>query len=441
MDVRKKQGVSEKVEGSRSSHNMGSASQSLPRATKRSMGSNSSQRTPNETLDGDGSTEEEACVICMNPLDSARVTELGCKHKFHTECLLMSVNREGELRNGAHCPLCRSELAPAPSSGGPAVASAIATQSSSQDAMDEDEEIDVSRCIYADCQGLPANRQMMRCAGHGCSVWGHRDCVRRHLSGGSRSSLPRLAYCETCLTQSPELADNDHVCLNPSEERDQAYAAEHDANQSNEEASTGLLGFSSLPVLSSCGGVVNAWLGHMEDDAKSDSGSSYVASEFDAKSTVHSAARRTLRSGGSPQRDPIGPEDHWTCTRAGCLHVNKPGVLKCQARECQGDRSVHGLKCHGSATGRQKAKPKRPIVKKLRKGGFRNTAERVDFVKRRLLKKANEENIIRIAKSFGIKTTISFVPRSLQRIATLLAVALTGTNPVFSDAGRLPNLS
>merc|ERR1711998_575579 len=107
--------------------------------------------------------------------------------------------------------------------------------------------------------------------------------------------------------------------------------------------------------------------------------------------------------------------------------------MGCQARECQGDRSVDGLKCHGSATGRQKAKPKRPIAQK-RKGGIRITA-RVASCAKSLRKHNNKENIIGLAQTLGIATVRRFhhgdgkrmmSRHSLQRIAEMLAEKLTG---------------
>uniref|UniRef100_A0A7S2JSG3 Uncharacterized protein n=1 Tax=Haptolina brevifila TaxID=156173 RepID=A0A7S2JSG3_9EUKA len=161
-----------------------------------------------------------------------------------------------------------------------------------------EDDYDESCCIFADCRGLPAGRTVFNCAGDGCSVWAHRDCVRRHLCDGRR--LPRLAYCETCLTQNPGLANQDHICLNPSQERLQAYAAER-AEQSDDDAP---LRLSSLPArLSSNGGVVNAIFEGLEDDAaeQSDSGDeSYKPpSGFDIPSTLCSGSQRQTRSSGA----------------------------------------------------------------------------------------------------------------------------------------------
>jgi hypothetical protein len=161
------------------------------------------------------------------------------------------------------------------------------------DASDDDDD---SRCVFCDGLPLPASRPVLKCAGDGCSVWAHLDCVRRHLSGGGR--LPRHAYCETCLTQNPELADPVHICLNPSDERAQTYAAEQ-ANRSDDDASPRL---SSLPAdLSSNRVVIDTFFGGLEDDAVKQSDSddeSYVPSEPDGSSDIHSASQCATRFSG-----------------------------------------------------------------------------------------------------------------------------------------------
>ena len=201
---------------------------------------------------------------------------------------------------------------------------------------DEDDE---SRCIYCDGLPLPASRPRLKCAGDGCSVWAHLDCTRFALDDGSRR-LSRQAFCEACLTQKPELAKKGHICLDPSEKRLQAYAAER-AEQPDDDASQHL---SSLPTgLSSDRGVIDALFEGLEDDTKSDSGSSYVESELEAPSNDLSAPQRSTRSKGEPQRTVPTDNDRWRCTRSGCLAINKAGVTKCRARNCEGDRSKDGL--------------------------------------------------------------------------------------------------
>jgi len=189
----------------------------------------------------------------------------------------------------------------------------------------------------------------------------------------------------------------------------------------------------SLPGrMSRIQGVFNALeKKHAEEDSEGDSDYDSGASMHEcddpyepgaADSDIQPVAHAT-RLKGSIVRAVPAPTDLWQCIK--CTYKNAPGADHCGGKNCEGTRSKDGIIVPPKSAIAKK--PRHPlVVKKLRKGGFRNTAERVDFVKRRLLKKANKENIISIAKAFGVKVTTSFVPLSPERIATLLAVALTG---------------
>lgn len=171
----------------------------------------------------------DECAICLVSMDPSDTMTVPCGHKFHQSCFLEHVSRAGYTGKGTSCPLCRHEVVAPPPSSKPT----IGAQDSSEDDMEEVEE---SRCIYADCQGVQGNFKVIGCAGTGCSVWAHSRCVRRNLPNGDNRPLGR-AYCESCLTLSPELEDQEHICLNPSDERAEKYAAEVNDDSSDSDTS------------------------------------------------------------------------------------------------------------------------------------------------------------------------------------------------------------
>lgn len=259
---------------------------------RRALGQGSLPPNLSVVSNDDDDANEDKCPICLESLDSISTkTTIECGHTFCSACYTKLAYQQGKSGADLRCPLCRGTVVAG--SGTDDVAMDVG--SGSEDDYDE------SCCIFADCRGLPAGRPVLNCAGDGCSVWAHRDCVRRHLSDGRR--LPRRAYCETCLTQNPELANQDHICLNPSQARLQAYAAER-AEQSDDDASQRLASLSSLPAgLSSSAGRLDEILrrAEMNADRRDADDETYVPSESDTSSTNGLALRRRTRvSGGAP---------------------------------------------------------------------------------------------------------------------------------------------
>ena len=60
------------------------------------------------------------CMVCLNPFTDSNTIELGCKHKFHVNCILKSINiiqAQGN-KNKKKCPYCRTPFVYLPYNGG-----------------------------------------------------------------------------------------------------------------------------------------------------------------------------------------------------------------------------------------------------------------------------------------------------------------------------------
>ena len=55
--------------------------------------------------------EDICCAICLDNVDSSmNIIKTECNHCFHSKCFLQNA-----AHNGFNCPMCRNELASAPS--------------------------------------------------------------------------------------------------------------------------------------------------------------------------------------------------------------------------------------------------------------------------------------------------------------------------------------
>ena len=60
------------------------------------------------------------CMICLDSFTNSNTIELGCKHKFHINCILKSINiiQAQENKTNKKCPYCRTPFVYLPYDGG-----------------------------------------------------------------------------------------------------------------------------------------------------------------------------------------------------------------------------------------------------------------------------------------------------------------------------------
>ena len=49
---------------------------------------------------------EEECIICLDPLNTGKIINLGCLHKYHLDCLVTWWQKDIDKTS---CPVCRTK--------------------------------------------------------------------------------------------------------------------------------------------------------------------------------------------------------------------------------------------------------------------------------------------------------------------------------------------